>query len=209
MKYRLLVFFILCSTCLHAQKRPPDYRNDKESFKKIKNKTIRKELAGFTLAGGEEKEEGITLNEIPLKQSGSTFAQFGNDSLSVSIQTGIFLPEKHKLSYFDSTLIKIDDKPFWGTAGEMPVKTIFAVQVSVGQQLIEVPFTALFDLYNPNLCWTDAKNKGTECRTGVYVSTDSKRVYITMLNGDNAGRYEVTWIFENGKYLKRVIDYKF
>jgi hypothetical protein len=210
MKYKLLTFLLLFSFCLHAQSlKIPDYRTNKESFKKLKNKTLRKELADFTIAGENGDKSDIALQEIPLVKSDSSFVTFNKDSLNVTILTGIFDGSEHKLSYYDRYLVKIDDKPFWGTGGDMPTTTILSVRVMIGNNYIEIPFTALSDLFSPNLCWTNAKSKGTNCRTGVYLSNDGKRIYITMVNGTGAGIYEVTWIIENGKYLRRVVDYGF
>jgi hypothetical protein len=211
MKHIYLIIFLLSSSFLRAQDllNVPDYRTDKESFKKVKNKTLRKELASFTVAGGDDEKKSMDLKEIPLKTYGDNFITFNQDSLTVTILTGIFIKAEHRLLYYDQSLIKIDDKPFWGTAGDLPVASILSVRVSIGATMIELPFDAVNDLYNPDLCWTDAKNKGTNCRTGVYVSDDGKRIYITMMNGGEAGAYEITWIIEKGKYLRRVLDDEF
>jgi hypothetical protein len=210
MKYIYLILFLLSSSLLYAQDmNVPDYRTDKESFKKVKKKRLRKELATFTVAGGDNYNQSIGLTEIPLKDHADNYATFNQDSLSVTIMTGIFDKAKHRLLFYEQSLIKIDDKPYWGTAGDLPATCILSVRVSIGDTIIEIPFEAVNDLYDPNLCWTDAKNKGTNCRTGVYTSGDGKRIYITMMNGGEAGQYEVTWIIEKGKYLRRVIDTDF
>jgi hypothetical protein len=43
----------------------------------------------------------------------------------------------------------------------------------------------------------------------VFVSPDKKKVYIYMLNRDNLGSYEVTWVIQDKKYLRRVVDFGF
>src|ERR1700741_740124 len=109
MKYIYLVLFLLPSFSLHAQDllNVPDYRSDKESFKKVKNKTLRRELASFTVAGGDDDKQSIQLKEIPVKTYGDNFITFNQDSLTVTISTGIFIKAEHRLLYYDQSLIKI------------------------------------------------------------------------------------------------------
>ena len=36
-----------------------------------------------------------------------------------------------------------------------------------------------------------------------------RKYYIYMLNGEGAGRYEVTWVIQDKHYLRRVVDWNF
>ncbi len=41
---------------------------------------------------------------------------------------------------------------------------------------------------------------------GVYLGGDKRTIYIYMLNRESIGSYEVTWIIQDKKYLRRVVD---
>jgi hypothetical protein len=41
----------------------------------------------------------------------------------------------------------------------------------------------------------------------IFISPDKKRIYIYSTHSDGAGAYEVTWIIQDKKYLRRVVDY--
>jgi hypothetical protein len=110
--------------------------------------------------------------------------------------------------YDEKYLVKIDNKPFYGSFGKLPKTTIEKVVVIMNNDTIPVPPTAYADLYNPSFTYRDAS--GTQ-RTlnSVYLSNDKRKVYIYMLNKDEAGSYEVTWVIQDKKYLRRVVDYGF
>jgi hypothetical protein len=73
---------------------------------------------------------------------------------------------------------------------------------------VVVPPAAYTDLYEPHFYYTNEKgNKKTYC--AVYVSADKRNYYIYMLNGEGAGRYEVTWVIQDKHYLRRVVDWNF
>ncbi len=187
----------------------PDFHGDKESFEKIKNKIIRKEVATFTIAGEEEDKSKIKLMSIPVNGFNDTSVIFLKDSIKVVIKTTRFDKSKHKLQYIDKYLVKIDNKPFWGTDGEIPAEAIKSVEITNGATRFMIPKSAINDLFNPNLCRRTKNNNKPDCSTSVYISNDRKRLYITMLNSDGAGGYEITWIIQDKTYLMRVIDYGF
>lgn len=187
----------------------PDLHGDKESFAKLTDNTLRNELATFIITGTESMKTVPKLNKIPVKETGNFHMIFQKDSVKVIIRTGTFNKSKHKLEYIGTYLTKIDSRSFWGTDGEVPVNSIQSVRAIIGRDTINIPRLAVNDAYNPNLCGADANSQQTDCMTGVYLSNDKKRLYITMLNSDGAGGYEITWIIQNRKYLRRVVDYGF
>jgi hypothetical protein len=40
----------------------------------------------------------------------------------------------------------------------------------------------------------------------LFHSTATNHHYLYLFNGEGENRYEVTWIIENGNYLRRVVD---
>jgi hypothetical protein len=70
---------------------------------------------------------------------------------------------------------------------------------------IAIPETAYKDLFNLNFTYLD---KGVERTTdAVYISTTGQRVYIYLFSRDRKGSYEVTWIIQDRRYLRRILDY--
>lgn len=203
-----VIIFILVTifsiTCFGQEITIPEYRTDKESFKKIKDKVLRKELAIFTIEGSNETKPAIKLKQIPVIKSGKTYSIFQKDSIKVIITTSTFNKSEHKLKYVDKYIVKIDNKPFWGTDGGLPNEIIKSVQIIIGTDTISIPKSKLNDLYNPSLC-----SVNNRCHAFIYISNDRKRLYIDMMNSDGAGAYEVTWIIQDKKYLRRVIGYGF
>jgi len=125
--------------------------------------------------------------------------RFDGTNIIVSVKTGIFDRTKHKLGYEEKYLLKIDGKPYYGDYGKLPKTTMEAITVIMGTDTIYMPPAAIADLYNPVFNSADA----------VYFSADKRRLYVYMLNKDNAGSYEVTWIIQDKKYLRRILDYGF
>lgn len=127
---------------------------------------------------------------------------FKADNLFVVIKKRSFNPEKHRLLYsksdrsynMPSELEKIDGKLYWGTDGEVPKKVISSVKIIKNSIVIQLPKTAFADLYEPNfgnisIC------KGPE-----------NTFYVSMLNSDGAGGYNIIWVLKDNKYLNRYID---
>lgn len=208
MKILISIIFLLFADYLFAQEIAiPDYHGDKESLQKVKDKIIRKEVATFTIAGTEEPVSKIKLGEIPLISFGNNFSVFQKDSIKVTLTIGKFHKTNHKIKYLGSYVVKIDNKPFWGTDGGLPKEQINSIHMIVGKDTIHIPKSAYSDLFEPSLSWKEL-NK-TIGNLWVYYSKDRNRFYIAMMNSDGAGAYEVTLIIKNKKYFGRVIDYGF
>jgi hypothetical protein len=109
----------------------------------------------------------------------------------------------------DQYVIRIDNKPFYGVDGQMPQKAIASISVLAGGDSVKIPVTAFSDLYEPRFCGNDISSGKISCNTRVYLSNDKRKIYIYMLNSSGRGGYEVTWVIEDKRYLKRVIDYGF
>ncbi len=182
----------------------PDYKGDKESFSKVKDKTIRREIATFTDAGSAENKATIILKEMPLSQFGPNYSTFEKDTVTVKLTIGKFVKTGHKIKYINKLAVKIDNKPIWGTDGELPKQQINSIYIRIGQDTIQIPKSAYQDLYEPSLSWKEANKKVGAL--SVYYSKDRTRYYIAMANSDGAGFYEATFIIKDKKYFGRVLD---
>jgi hypothetical protein len=197
MKHLVLIFGFLLST-FYSKGQDIIFldKGDKESFSKLKDKTIRKEVATFTDAGSVEKKPNIKLSELPLSKTATTYSIFAKDSIFFKITVAKFNKANHKIKYKSTYAVEIDNKPIWGKDGDLPKMQISSIFVKIGKDTIIIPKSAYSDLFEPSL--TGMLN--------VYYSKDRKRFYIAMGNGDGAGFYEATLIIQDKLYWGRVLD---
>ena len=208
---RIILSLVFC--CIinisFAQDDIPDYKPKHDNFLKMQEKDIRSDLAQFTFGGISESLTKHKLDAIPIESVNSNTIIFSNDTVIVQITTGAFDATKHKVTWYDDKYaVKLDNKAFWGTDNTIPKHTITSVAAIIESDTVFLPAAAFADLYEPKLFYTDDKgNKKTFCN--VYKSPDKRKYYIYMVNGDGAGRYEVTWVIQDKKYLRRVVDWGF
>lgn len=193
----------------------PDYRSKKEMFIRMQEKVIRAEVASFTIGGMDESVAKGTLFNIPPSSFGNDYITFKNDNVNVTIKAAPFDPAKHKLQYYAKEhLVRIDGKPYFGVYGEVPKTKIESVTVIIDKDTVAIPPTAYADLYEPDFTYRD-KSGSVKSYNKVLLSSETKngprgeRMYIYMLNRDPQGSYEVTWVIENKKYVRRVVDFGF
>lgn len=206
----LLVLILFISKDLRAQQSELDYtdtRRTRESFKKLQPKSVREEVATFALGGISESIGTTPLNKISYSDFGNDFMNFDGDGIKASVHIAPFSKEGHKLDYDDKYLIRIDKKPYYGDYGVLPKTYISNVSLIVDGDTVAIPPAAYSDLYNLHLTYSD---KGTRKTTNaIYTSNDGKRIYFYLFSKDSTGSYEVTWIFDNKQYVRRVLDYGF
>lgn len=184
-----------------------DTRRKNESFIKLPKNEIRADLATFTLSGIDEAVGKDELKKIPFAKFGADYMNFEGENIKAAIKLSPFDPKKHKLDFDEKYLIRIDRKTYYGGYGSIPKTYISRITLTIGNDSIIIPPAAYADLYNLNLTYTD---KGTQrSRNGIYKSNDGHRIYLYLFCKDNTGSYEVTWIIQDKKYLRRVLDYGF
>lgn len=200
--------FLLCSTLYVAAQSDLDYQDTRkktESFAKLKTPNLRTDLATFTLAGISESVGMTDLVKIPPSVIGKDFIQFDQDGIKAIIQLAPFDTAGHHFRYDDKYVTRIDKKTYFGNYGYLPKTHIQSISLIMDGDTVEVPSSVYDDLYNVNLTYN---YNGTK-RTGnaIYFSKTGHLLYLYLLSRDNTGSYEVTWIFQNKKYLRRVLDY--
>ncbi|HEX6913774.1 MAG TPA: hypothetical protein VF145_00950 [Chitinophagaceae bacterium] len=210
----ILVFALLGTFQSFAQDQEfPDTRNKRESFIRVQDKAIRSDISCFSMAGLDESAGKQPLRSLKLKGVSSDSIAFEGEGIAVKIKSGTFDPSKHRLGYYTNPetdkkyLTRIDGKPFYGDYGKMPSATIADVNVMFGEDTVQIPLEAYADLYNPIFSYNEG---GVEKYiNNVYLSADGRRVYIYMLKRETGGSYEVTWVIQDGKYVRRVVDFGF
>jgi hypothetical protein len=116
-----------------------------------------------------------------------------NDSLIVVIKSPLFNPKRHKLSYNDNEVKKIDNRTFWGTDGELPKKVISSLKIKINGVSILIPQNAFNNLYEPRFKTLK-----------IFIGANNS-IYIELDNSDGAGAYSVIWTIKNNKYLKKFL----
>lgn len=209
---RILLSIVFIGAAFFAQAQGtddyyPDARKKNENFSKLRDKDIRAHIATFALAGIDERmgKEPLRVS-VPPTGYGSDYISFEGHNVKVIIKSKPFEAAKHKLTYYNEKfLVKIDNKPYYGHYTQVPANSIAGVTVLVGGDTVEIPAAAYQDLHTPVFAYRDG---GGTVRTHnrVYLSPDGRNIYIYMLNDEVKGKYEVTWIIQDKKYVQRVVD---
>ncbi|MDB5247376.1 MAG: hypothetical protein JWQ40_1770 [Segetibacter sp.] len=204
----VVLCFYITNACAAQDPNFPDYRSKKDIFTRIVEKDIRSDIASFSMGGLDESLGKLPLKTLPATAVGSNFITFETDNLQVKIVGGTFDPKQHKLGYYEEKyLVKIDNKPYFGDYGKVPKTTIQSVTVIAGRDTIVVPPAAYVDLYNPIFSVMDRGVQKSQNK--VFLSADGRKIYIYMLKTEAGGSYEVTWVIQDRKYLRRVVDFGF
>jgi hypothetical protein len=205
----LFSFLLLCfaHNCFAQDADFTDFRRKNEGFAHVTDKALRGDLASFTIGGLDESIGKGQFKKLPVTDHGNDFITFDSNQIHVTIKSAPFFATKHKLAKEGEHVVKIDGKPYFGNYGKVPSTAIASVSVIVGKDTIDMPQTAWAALYNPQFAYNEAGVLKT--RDEVYLSPDKHTFYIYMLNKDDTGSYEVTWVIQDKKYLRRVIDYGF
>lgn len=183
-----------------------DYRSKKESFTKIHEKDVRADIASFAVGGIDESIGKLPLTKIGVSKYENNFMSFEDDNIKVVITTGRFEPSSHKLVRDEDHLVKIDNKPYYGNYGKIPNNHIQSVIILIDKDTIPVPAAAYTDLCNVSFTYRD--KSGTErSNNGIYLSKDKHKMYVYLMNKNEDGGYEVTWVIQDKKFLRRVLDY--
>ena len=203
----IIAALLFTSICYAQSDLPDDARRKTESFDRFHTKDIRSELAAFTLSGIAESVGAPTLEKITYTSLTKDSIVFEGDGIRAVVKIGAFDPTKHKLNYDDKFLVRVDRRPYYGNYGKLPKTDITSVTLNIRGFSVEIPPAAYTDLFNLNFTYLD---KGVQRTTdAVYVSKVDQRVYLYLFSKDNSGSYEVTWIIQDRKYLRRILDYGF
>jgi hypothetical protein len=206
MKKFFLAVLILFGHHCQAQEDFPDTRVKHESFLKLPKNEIRSELASFTLGGISESVGKGDMKKISFGAHSASSMAFEEDNIKAVVTTAPFDASKHKLQWDDEKyLIKIDRRTYYGGYPNLPKTYINLVQLIIDKDTVAIPAAAYSDLYNLNLTYQD---KGRERSTNaIYLSKYGNRVYFYLFCKDQTGSYEVTFVIQDKKYVRRVLDY--
>jgi hypothetical protein len=206
----IITALLIGQNCLGQKNVGIQISKDDESFLKLPDGVIKREIASFNIKASSSLNSfpKISVNELPLRFCKEYGAGFYKRGYRIFIHAENFDTTGHRFFYDETQkqhLILIDNSPYWGTNGEVPkrkIKNIVFEQMAFAMYL---PDSAFKGLYEPNFI-RKANGKKTTAYCKVFQSKDRKQLYIYMLNGYDSGSYEVTLVLRNGKYYTRVID---
>lgn len=204
----LLFFTVFYSFCCKAQSDDmPDSRRKTESFERFRIPNIRADIATFALSGIGESVGALPLQKISYTSLANDSILFEGNGIKAKVKISVFDPAKHKLIFDEKFLVRIDRRPYYGNYGKVPKTFISDISLIIDHDTVLIPAMAYTDLCNLQFTYSD---KGVERTTdAIYKSKDGHRVYLYLFCKDNTGSYEVTWIIQDKKYMRRVLDYGF
>lgn len=168
-------------------------------LKKIKNKKIRAELTKFYEIYFRMDIDSLKRNFIliPITTAKEHHITFKSEDYTIHIITDTLDVIKHSFTIVGKyskekgiwPVVKIDGRKPWGIDGDLPRTSIKNIQIFHKKQQINLPKSAINDLFNPKQQYIAALSK------------DKHRLYIFMVGST----YEVIWIFVDNKYWSRII----
>lgn len=136
-----------------------------------------------------------SLREI--KRSGRQ-SVYKLDSVRVTVTIGPFAVKQHRITYIESeppcNVEKIDGKYYWGKDSEIPDTEYKSIEVQWGGHTALMPAAGLSGVFQPDDALVDA-----------WYDKAANRLYMEIVNGDGAGAYNCIWLWENGKYIDRLV----
>jgi hypothetical protein len=190
----------------------PNTKADTESFVKLKDSVIKKEIAFFNNIGNSITEpyefQKTEVYEIPIVKCTDSSAIFLHEGTNVIICSARFDTAGHKFTYVKSNppfLTQIDGKPIWKGNGFIPKEKLKSIKFAHQKHQFILPDSAIAGIYEPDLCYKDfATDRVTTGCFKVFHSMDNRRVYIYMKSP-----YEIIWVIQDNKYYTRIVDYGF
>ncbi len=206
MRIAICVLLVFAGLLCKAQDDDmPDLRSKRDNLTKIPEKDIQADVAIFALAGLDLNMGRPALRSMSISDMSNTFIKFDSGNIHIAVNAIPFNPAKHKLLYSDKYLIRIDNKPYFGSYSKIPKVAIQSVSMVVDNDTVTIPPAAYNDLYEPNFTFNQGGTR--KSYDGVYFSDDKHTIYIYLLCNDLMGGYEVTWVIRDKKYLRRIIDF--
>ena len=195
----------VCFVCRAQDDDMPDFRSKRDNLLKIQEKDVQSDVSTFTMAGIDINMGKLPLRSLSVSDFAENYLKFDSGNIKVTITSMPFFAGKHKLQYVDKYLARIDNKGYFGSYSKVPKKAIQSVSVIIDNDTVAIPPAAYNDLFEPSFIY----NEGGERKSydGVYFSANNKNMYIYMLCNDSMGGYEVTWVMQDKKYLRRIVDY--
>lgn len=203
MRLVFCAILVLAGLICKAQDDMPDLRSKRENLTKIPEKDIQSDVAIFSLAGLDFGMGRPPLRSMSIAELNNSFVKFDSANIHITVKAVPFTVDKYKMQYSEKYLIRINNKPYFGSYSKVPKMAVSAVNVVIDEDTVAIPATAYNDLFDPNF----TVSGGGKSYDAVYFSDDKHTMYIYLLCNDNMGGYEVTWVIRDKKYVRRIVDF--
>ena len=201
-----ITLLLTCLILTFFSQTPSCYEMNKDEYYKLSYKNFNNDYLKPKLKWYLSCESGLPEPKFFKKYNfllkGKSKAFLKTNDLKVEVISQKFDKDKHSfITYSDNTICKIDGKAFFGTDDNLPLEEFKNIQINIDQKEVFFPKNSYSELYNPTLSY------GNEAR--ITLLQDKKEGYtiIIMYASDGAGGYGIVWIFKNGKYLTRIVDF--
>lgn len=147
--------------------------------------------------------EASALQEVPLRSGSALLSEFAADGIRVRIEAQPF-PHPAWVKGNTRQGFRLERSPILGWSPGEGHTRLSRVELVLDGLVTEVPEAAFTDLFDPRLCEPGPiapLRFATAAR-----SADGWRVYVLAQIGQGDQALLVTWVFEDGRYLYRVVD---
>ena len=133
---------------------------------------------------------------IPITERRKNEVQLLKRDIEIAVLQQPFDSAKHRYHFWHGMIAKIDGEDVLGTDGDLPKTEYKSVTVHTGGKAAVLPATALKNLFNPNIEYTEG-----------YYNKAGNTLYIQASNSDGSAGYLVVWKIVAGKYQERFVNY--
>lgn len=183
---------------LHANTRLQD-----RSINDLPDATLRAELGQLGYYPESlGRDTVVPLIAVPLRSWSPTHVEFADAGVRVRIEAQTFTDVRSVKRTADGRALEGHPIIGW-TPGDVH-RRLSRVELVWDGQVVELPTAAFTDLFDPHL-WVPGPDAPVLFTT-VSRSTDGWRIYVLAQIGEGPEARMVTWVFEDGRYLCRVVD---
>lgn len=157
-------------------------------------------LGGYPELG--RREGTASLVELPLRSCSPVHVEFATSDIRVRLERYPFTRAHHTRTVQGRRTLL--GRPVVGWDPEAAHERLARMEVVVDGQVLEVPTEAVIDVFDPRFC-TPASDRMVRFVAAAR-SLDGWRVHVQVLAGAGPEARLVTWVFEDGRYLFRIVD---
>ena len=140
--------------------------------------------------------------ELPLRHGDQQAISFASDDIRVTLLSYPFQrPQDTRMRQGARTLY---GAPVLGWASGEDHTRLARLEVVWDGLVVEVPVAEVIDVFDARFC--EAVRTGTVRFTTVVRSADGHRLHVQVLAGAGPEARLITWVFEEGRYVMRVVD---
>ncbi len=147
-----------------------------------------------------EEFPGSTLNYLAIRSSAGNQLEFSDDGIRIRIETQQF--DHSKWVKHTPTGFRLEQERMLGWTPGEEHNRLSRVELVLDGSVIDLPTNAYTDIFDAPLF----AGEGTVMFATAARSRDGWRTYVHLQAGSGRHAQLVTWVFDDGRYLFRVVD---